>query len=414
MVATIGVKRLAAAGWAIIALSCAPTPPPSVQASPAGGARAGSHASSTGSDAGALAATPDAASSASPEGPSDAGGQVLALGMPRMPLAAGRSRVAVELPARSFVSVGVLGPGDALLGFDTASGAELGDLHANGAVDEDGRLPRFLSLATPAEPSSLMVLVELDAPGELARVTVDPSALTAPLPRELKLGTASARPLIGLPIPVDPRDGYLLEAPQRYLFLRIDVVVALRTALRQAKTRFKRNAIAVGHASQWDGAAPGTDRGKAQHIGHRSGLEVDLGLPASDDSPSGTARRCEGVLVEREVLRCAPGTVRDLDAMRLAYLLGLLIDGPTPNGIYMPKNRPGPIALVDSILTDEAYIDEIRRAAKELRRKRWIHDEGYAALMEDGLLRPSAWHVDHVHVRFAGEPAAPQLTPTAP
>jgi hypothetical protein len=138
---------------------------------------------------------------------------------------------------------------------------------------------------------------------------------------------------------------------------------------------------------------------------------VDFGLPSSDDSPSDTSRRCEGVLVEREVLRCAPGTVRDFDAMRTAYLLGLLIDGPTPSGIHLPKNRPGPTAMVDSMLTDEAYIEEIRRAAAELRRKRWIHDEGYAALMEDGLLRPSPWHVDHVHLRFAGEPARTLLAP---
>jgi hypothetical protein len=101
-----------------------------------------------------------------------------------------------------------------------------------------------------------------------------------------------------------------------------------------------------------------------------------------------------------------------VDAYRLAYFLGLLIDGPTPRGIYMPKNRPGPLAIVQSILTDEAYVDEIRKAAEKLRRRRWIHDEGYGALVEEGLLRPSPWHTDHVHIRFAGEQARPLLGPS--
>ena len=355
------------------------------------------------------AAASDAGVAAPADAAPSAAGLELPLGRERLTVPAGRSRVQVELPAARYVSVGVLGPSDALLGFEAVAPDELGDLRAHGALDEDGRLPRFVSLATPATASRLEVAIELSAPGELVRVAADPTALAAPAARELKLGTATPRPLIGLPAPLDPRDGYLLEAPARYLFLRVDVAVALRGALRQTEIRFKRNALDLGHASQWDGASPGLDRGKAQHIGHRGGTEIDLGLPASDDSPSSITRRCEGVLVEREVLRCAPGTVRDLDATRLAYLLGLLIDGPTPNGIYMPKGRPGPIALIDSMLTDEAYIEEIRRAAEGLRRRHWIHDEGYAALMEDGLLRPSAWHVDHVHLRFAGEPAAALL-----
>jgi hypothetical protein len=333
----------------------------------------------------------------------------LPLGLDRLAVPAGRSRVHIELPAARYVSVGVLGPRDALVAFDAETPDELGHLRARGGLDEDGHLPCFVSLATPATGSRLEVVVELGAPGEVVRVAADPTALAVPTAHDLKLGTATARPLIGLPAPLDARDGYRLEAPRRYLFLRVDVAVALRSALRQTEIRFKRNAIDLGHASQWDGATPGLDRGKAQHIGHRGGTEIDLGLPSSDDSPSSITRRCEGVLVEREVLRCAPGTVRDLDATRLAYVLGLLIDGPTPNGIYMPKGRPGPTALIDSMLTDEAYIEEIRRAADGLRRRHWIHDEGYAALMEDGLLRPSAWHVDHVHLRFAGEPAAALL-----
>jgi hypothetical protein len=89
--------------------------------------------------------------------------------------------------------------------------------------------------------------------------------------------------------------------------------------------------------------------------------------------------------------------------------LGLLLDGPTPKGIHMPEGRPGPVAPVLSILTDQAYVDEIRRAAERLRKRRWIHDEGYGALVEEGLLRPSSWHTDHVHIRFAGEPGRPLI-----
>jgi hypothetical protein len=65
-------------------------------------------------------------------------------------------------------------------------------------------------------------------------------------------------------------------------------------------------------------------------------------------------------------------------------------------------------------LTDEAYIEEIRKAARELRRKNWIHDEGFAALLEDGILRPSPWHTDHVHLRFAGEDGRVVLGSSAP
>jgi hypothetical protein len=359
--------------------------------------------------------TRTAESSAEPEPPTEGPEPlVLSLGMDRLALPAGRARVAVELAPGSLVSVGVLGPSDALLGFDVQGEDGLGDVRASRSLDEDGRLPAVVSLVAPAAPTTLSVLVDAAAPVVLVRASADPTALAAPTPRDLKLGKALPRPLIGLPAPLDPLDGYVLEAPQRYLFLRVDVGMAVRAALRQTKTRFRRNPISVGHASQWDGAAPGMDRGKSQHIGHRGGLELDLGLPSSDDSPSVITRRCEGVLVEREVLRCAPGTVKDFDALRLGYLLGLLIDGPTPNGVYMPKGRPGPIAIVDSILTDEAYIEEIRRAADELRRRHWIHDEGYAALMEDGILRPSPWHVDHVHLRFAGELGRPLFAPEPP
>jgi len=187
--------------------------------------------------------------------------------------------------------VGVLGPSDALLAFDVQGSAELGDVRGSRSLDEDGRLPAVVSLLAPATPMTLRVIVDTAAAVELVRVSADPTALAAPAPRDLKLGKAVPRPLIGLPVPIDPWDGYVLEAPQRYLFLRVDVAVALRAALRQTKIRFRRNPLAMGHASQWDGSTPGMDRGKAQHIGHRGGLEIDIGLPSSDDSPSVITRR---------------------------------------------------------------------------------------------------------------------------
>lgn len=329
----------------------------------------------------------------------------LSLDAERLDVPVGRSLVHVTLPLRRFVSVVVTGPREALLGWDVQAADELGAIGAHEALNDDGKLPAVLSFVSPEEPRTIVLVVEVSQQATLWRVSADPDALEAPAPRDLKLGKVQPRPLIGLPVPTEKRDGYVLQAPQRYLFLRLDIAVALRKALRQTHIRFRRNALAVGDASQWNGHGPGSDRGKSQHIGHKFGTEVDIGLPSDDDSPSVIERRCEGVMIEPDELVCAPGTVRHVDAQRLAYFLGLLLDGPTPNGIYLPEGRDGPIAPVLSILTDQAYVDEIRKAAERLRKRRWIHDEGYGALVEEGLLRPSSWHTDHVHLRFAGEQA---------
>ncbi|MBW2525539.1 MAG: hypothetical protein JRI23_15250 [Deltaproteobacteria bacterium] len=326
-----------------------------------------------------------------------------------MELPAGLTSARVELPAESYVTLGVVGPKDALIRWHLEAPPGVTAPRAHESLDEDGKLPAFLSFITGAEPSHVVVVVEVGAPVSLWRVSADPNDLAAPSPRELRLGRAEPRPMIGLPPPLEPRDGYLLKPPARYLFFRIDIAVALRHALRQTRVRFRRNPIVVGDGSQWDGFGPGMDHEKSRHIGHRGGTEVDIGLPSNDDSPSTIVRRCDGVLIEKDELVCSPGTVRRLDAYRLAYFLGLLLDGPTPNGIYMPDRRPGPIAPVLSILTDQAYVDEIRKAAERLRKRRWIHDDGYGALVEEGLLRPSSWHTDHVHIRFAGERGRPLI-----
>ncbi len=322
----------------------------------------------------------------------------LELARTTLELPAGRWVVRVEAPAKSYVTIGLAGPRDALERFEVLS-RKLTRLQT-GTEDDDGRLPAFVSFENQKQKD---ILVVVDAK-EPVRVLRTAAPLFAPNAADAQANTLL--PLVGLPFPIERRAGYLLQAPHRYQFARADVVSALRTAFLQTSRRFQRNAIAVGDISQWNGIRPATDLGKARHISHQGGRDVDIGLPAQKGA-SLLTRRCEGVLVENDELRCGPGTVKGLDGMRLAYFLGLLLDGPTPQGRYVPdkKRRPGPIAVVQTIFTDQAYIDEIRKALPELRSKRWIHDEAYSALAEEGLLRPSPWHVDHVHIRFAGKPA---------
>jgi hypothetical protein len=256
------------------------------------------------------------------------------------------------------------------------------------------------------------VVVDVADHVRLLLATADRNDIAGRSARDLKLGKVPPRALVGFPFPVVPSAGYVMESPHRYGFVRADVAAAMRAALEQTRIRYRRNLLAIGDCSQWNGARPASDLGKPRHISHEGGRDVDIALPTRDDEPSYLQRRCEGVLVEQTRLECSPGTVRGLDGERLAYFLGLLLDGPTPGGRHVPdpSRRPGPIAEVDTIFTDQAYIDEIRKALDELKRKRWIHDEAFAALGEDGLLRPSPWHVDHVHIRFRGETAAvPEL-----
>jgi len=330
----------------------------------------------------------------------------LGLEQTSLALAPGRWAVIVDVPAARYVTLGVAGPADALVTFDVIGNGPLRRLRA-GALKDDGLLPTFVSFETTAVEQTLTAIVDVTAPVTLLRVAADPTDIAERSRRDLRLGKVQPRVLVGLPAPIERRAGYLFQTPQRYTFLRADVAVALRAALRQTRIRFKGNGIAIGDASQWNGDKPAMDRGKPRHIHHDQGRDIDLGLPSSDDSPSLLQRRCEGVLVEKDELKCGPGTVRNLDARRLAYFLGLLIDGPTPGGRHVPnaERRSGAIAEVESILTDQAYVDEIRKALPWLRRKRWIHDEAFGALGEEGLLRPSSWHTDHVHITFKGESA---------
>jgi hypothetical protein len=327
-------------------------------------------------------------------------GQRLELGMDRhrLELEAGRWAVTVALPANRMVTVAVAGTSGTLRAFEVIGQRALRKLRT---AESDGRLPQLVSFRTADDPEPLTVVVDSEAPVSLLRSA---SPIFDPSSRE-----GSARmPLVGMPFPIDGKAGYEIGGQARYAFVRADVAEALRVAFRQTRRRFDRNRIAIGDASQWDGAKPASDIGQPRHISHVGGRDVDIGLPASD-GPSSLQSRCEVVLVERDRAGCAPGTVSGLDAERLAYLLAQLVDGPTPGGRFVAeaKHRPGPIAPVEVIFTDQAYVDAVRQALPELRKKQWIHDEAFGALGEEGFLRASPWHVDHVHVRFRGDPATP-------
>jgi hypothetical protein len=304
-------------------------------------------------------------------------------------VAAGRWVVFAEVEGPGFVTAGVAGPRDALVDFEVAS-RDAPRLRS-GTIDDDRRLPAFVSFAAKKE-QRLILVVDATEPVRVVLSAAEPRGASHEPPA-----------LVGMPFPIEDRAGYSLQAPHRYQFVRADVATALRAAFKQTRVRFKRNAIAIGDISQWNGVRPATDLGRPRHISHEGGRDVDVALPALE-APSRVTARCNGVLVDNEVLKCAPGTVKRFDALRLAYFLGLLLDGPTPQGRFIkdPARRRGPIAVVETIFTDQVYIDEVRRVLPELRDKRWIHDEAYSALAEEGLLRPSAWHVDHVHIRFAG------------
>lgn len=319
---------------------------------------------------------------------------VLGLDEASLRLPAGRSVIDVELPEGQLVSLGIFGPSHALRGFDV-TGSEVGRLvRGNGVLDEDGLLPHITPLPLGTSPGWVTVIVDAGEPVLLSRSAADPRD-TEPRPRKvLERGSVSPRALVGLPLPRSTDDGYLLQGPSRYHFARVDVALALLEALQKTQRRFRADPIAIADVSQWDGDRPATDRGNPRHISHVGGRDVDLALPANDGIPSTVRDHCKGVLIEEDRFGCAPGTVRGLDALRLGYLLGLLIEGSETS-------------LVTKVYIDDAYLKEVRAVLDTLRERRWIGDAGYAALSEDGIVVASPWHTDHVHVRWGGEEADP-------
>lgn len=312
----------------------------------------------------------------------------------RVALSAGQSVVDIDILAGRMVSVGVFGPPDALLGFTVLGDPLARAVRTNGSLDEDGRLPRIASLPVSEVPTSIRVVVDLSEPADLAWTSVEPVEADAPRKKWLRTGVTAARPLVGLPAPRGRADGYMLQAPSRYHFIRVDVAAVIMAALRKTERRFRAGPIAVADISQWNGDRPATDQGLPRHISHVGGRDVDLALPANDGIPSTIRDHCRGVLVEEDAYGCAPGTVRGLDAMRLAHLLGAIVDLAPPGDVV-------------KVYLDDAYIREVRRMVPELVARRWIGEEGEAALSEEGILVASPWHTDHLHVRFSGEPGRP-------
>jgi hypothetical protein len=319
----------------------------------------------------------------------------LELGAPSIAVPVGRSFVDIAIEPGRFTSIAILGSASALLGFDIVAPPAMRAVVAHGALDEDGYLPKVTSFRAPAGVSTVTVLVDIAEPAELSRISADPGVVPPELfsPKPLvNMKRLPAFPLVGFPAPLSRDDGYLLQSPSRYQFIRIDVAMSLLAALRQTRVRFKRDPIAIADISQWNGERPATDQGRPRHISHEGGRDIDIALPADDGFPSTVRAHCEGVLVESDAQGCAPGTARGFDALRAAYFLGLLLDG-------------GPPGRIERVFTDDAYVREIRRAAEVLRTRRWIKDAGFEQLFDDALVRPSPWHVDHIHIRFSGQPA---------
>jgi hypothetical protein len=336
---------------------------------------------------------------------------------------AGRSIVEVFVPASSFVSIGVFGSRHALLGFDVvdvvaapaeepapppegapaapipavvAAPAEepalfqaaLASLRARRPLDEDSLLPRFVSFRSPPLPCTVRILVDAAEPVDLQRVATA-AVDVEPLPEKGHRYRPAPSPTIGFPLPATRDEGYFLQSPARYQFARADVIASLLVAFRRTRARFRRDPIAIADISQWDGVRPATDLGMPRHISHEGGRDVDIALAASDELPSTVRAHCTGVLVEEGVQGCGPGTARGFDASRTAYFLGVLFETAPP---------------VEKIFIDDVYLREVRKAAEKLHQRRLLKDASFEGLSDDAIVRPSPWHTDHFHVRFAGPP----------
>lgn len=310
----------------------------------------------------------------------------------------GRFVIPVSLPSHRTVVVAVAGPASAVRRFEVLG---RGPLRRVETLRGDGELPSFVTFPTPADPEPLLVVVDADAPVALHRIDLGEADVGT-----RRHGPNGALPLVGLRPPTSAKSGYALATAPRYGFLRADAAEALRIALREVRRRFEREPIAIGDASQWNGERPASDRHLPRHVSHHEGRDVDVGLPGSDGDSS-IRHRCKLVVSPPDRAMCEPGSVVGLDAERLAYLLALLVEGPSPRGRFVAdsRRRPGPIAPVELVFADPELIAAVRSSVHALRARRWVHDEAVSALDDDRILRASPWHTDHVHVRFAGAPA---------
>lgn len=317
----------------------------------------------------------------------------MSIASPRISLQAGRNLVSLEIPRGVFASVAVLGPPEALLGFDL-EGSPLARVARSAApLDEDGYLPHVVSFGPRDEAEEMRLTVDVIDPVDVALVVASSDEAKTPDPKALGAGTEAPRPIVGIPAPRAVRDGYQLQVAARYLFARIDVALALLSAFEKTYRTFKREPIALSDISQWDGRRPKTDRSQPRHISHVGGADVDVAFPAFDTFPSTTRDHCRGVLVDPDHFGCAPGSGKGVDFERLAFFLGTLVD-----------EAPGSIVKV---FMDDVYRRELVRVAPDVRKAGLIKDDALAALSEDGVVVASPWHTDHFHVRFRGEQGRP-------
>jgi hypothetical protein len=346
---------------------------------------------------------PVIAAAAAPESAPEEAKEALVLGpdATAVGVAAGRFLVDVHVPASAFVSIGVFGVQEALLGFDVVSVVRPADatpiegalapLRVHRPLDEDGLLPRIVSFRSPSEPAIVRILVDAAEPVEVQRASA-PVVEVVQIPKKGRPPKLVQEPIIGFPAPAAREDGYFLQSAARYQFARTDVIAALLAAFRRTRVRFKRDPIAIADITQWDGIRPATDLGRPRHISHEGGRDVDVALAASDEEPSTVRAHCTGVLIEQSVQGCGPGTARGFDAQRMAYFLGVLFETMPP---------------VEKIFVDDVYLRELRRAAETLHDRRLLKDAGFEGLHDDAIVRASPWHTDHLHVRFAGPAGKP-------
>lgn len=308
---------------------------------------------------------------------------------PTQMLLEGRSAVRVTLPAGAFVTLAVLGPKDALLGFDLV-GSPAADVARRAAPsEEDGFLPHVVGFAPRPTAETMLVSIEAKAPVEIAMVWATADEALAPSPKGLRSGDEQPRPLVAIPAPASRDDGYFLQVPARYAFARVDVAIALLGAYKKTWQYYRQAPVAVHEISQWDGNRPRTDLKNPRHISHVGGADADIAFPANDGEDSTYRDHCVRAAIDRDHANCAPGTVRGLDAERTAFFLGAIIDA-------------APTALT-KVFMDDAFRAEVIRVAPDLAKRQFIGEAALASLSEDGVIVASPWHTDHFHVRFAGE-----------
>ena len=308
----------------------------------------------------------------------------------------GRSSVEIEVPSASFVTIAIVGPQAALLGVHVlGSGPVARRLRASSPIEEDGLLPRMMSVRTRG-PEHVELIVDVLSP-VVVNLVAEPLDHPGAKPDATP---TSARPLVGVPVPGSLRDGYQLLSAGRYAFARIDVVTSLLGALASTQRRFPIEPIGISEATQWNGRRPKSDRSEVRHISHDGGSDIDLALPASDTFASTVRDHCRRVWLDPTHAGCAAGTVKGVDIERLTLLLGLLCD-----------EAPGRIL---KIIVDDEYRREIVRVAPSLIEKKWLGSMARDALAEDGIVVASPWHTDHVHVRFSGEKGRAPFMPEAP